>query len=543
MIEYFRLTGPHSNRLVASAQRDAPGEVSLCPATEGDSQHRNIRHTGRLTMEVKHDDRSQWIIEGLFAGPVFHARLIEEFERRGFTGYRLRPATVRFRDGELSNEYAELIVTGWAGVARPESGILLKEACTACGHKTYTRLQHPDKLIDWTQWTGEDFFMVWPLPADVLITKRVADALAELKVNGYAIERIEPSRFEHRVGSLSNYLPVDLAIRYGQPLGLECEPNCWPAAPPLPASAESEKPARFVWKPSPAEQCAKCIQHGDPAVRAAAVAQMRNLLAGPNNQFHACHACLELFESQHLTPEDAAVLAPAILIAWRRAEAWLQPRQQDPASIEWVIDAEYAPWRANGEVELDLLGFLPGDDVLHALREALTLADPRLKCFAVTSLLRRGESVDPAEIEHVARSLEMRMVFSRQLKKLGKLELMPERWLDPAELAASDLSHWASHPNELAAPPEEVQLMMKVLVESEDGPPEEVYLFRFREYPKPWEPGEGWMAGIAGPIRDGESHGSPWSSFKRWDEMTPQEHFQKLYYRYSACALKNSPGA
>jgi hypothetical protein len=79
--------------------------------------------------------------------------------------------------------------------------------------------------------------------------------------------------------------------------------------------------------------------------------------------------------------------------------------------------------------------------------------------------------------------------------------------------------------------------MDAVPIESEDGEEDFVYLFRFREYPKPWEPGEGWMAGIAGPIRDGESQGSPWSSFKRWDSMSPGDHFQKLY-RPSACARR-----
>src|SRR2546421_12646154 len=106
----------------------------------------------------------------------------------------------------------------------------------------------------------------------------------------------------------------------------------------------------------------------------------------------------------------------------------------------------------------------------------------------------------------------MRMIFCGQLHKLGMQSLMPERWVQPEELAASDLTEWASHPNELGVVPEQIELMLKCLVKSDDDDPhpDEVYLFRFREYPKPWEPGEGWFAGIAGPIRDGVSLCSPW---------------------------------
>jgi hypothetical protein len=49
----------------------------------------------------------------------------------------------------------------------------------------------------------------------------------------------------------------------------------------------------------------------------------------------------------------------------------------------------------------------------------------------------------------------------------------------------------------------------------------------------------GWLAGIAGPIRDGESIGSAWSSFKRWESMPPEEHFDKLYrVAYGNCPAR-----
>jgi hypothetical protein len=121
---------------------------------------------------------------------------------------------------------------GWAGVARPESGIRLIEACPGCGYKRYSGLQEVEQLIDWGQWSGEDFFMVWPLPKFRLVTRRVADVLEGLKVKSFSLgslRRIEvrkaPAALQgsrgFAVGRLSAFMPQDIAVKYGGPLGLE----------------------------------------------------------------------------------------------------------------------------------------------------------------------------------------------------------------------------------------------------------------------------------------------------------------------------------
>src|ERR1035441_270188 len=68
-----------------------------------------------------------------------------------------------------------------------------------------------------------------------MITKRVADALAELNVKSYTLESMlkrEEMPFAmnggYSVGALSSFLPEDLAIKYGEPLSLECKRGCWP---------------------------------------------------------------------------------------------------------------------------------------------------------------------------------------------------------------------------------------------------------------------------------------------------------------------------
>jgi hypothetical protein len=227
---YFNLTRAGSEQLTASRDEGAPykAETRICY----ENGHIHDRRTTSLALEVKHNKRDELMISSKAGEIVVHASLWAEFERRGFTGYRLKPATVRFRDGHLSHDYSELIVTGWGGIARPESGIELSEACPGCPAKRYTALREADQLIDWNKWTGEDFFIVWPLPKFKLVTKRVADALESLRVKSYQLgglrylelrstpESLRPLR-GFVVGALSDFVPDDIAHKYGKPLGLE----------------------------------------------------------------------------------------------------------------------------------------------------------------------------------------------------------------------------------------------------------------------------------------------------------------------------------
>src|SRR5258708_350692 len=193
MPEFFHLGEPESERLLASTDEAAPYQVRriTCPLNP---DHNHSRPTSPVALQVKHNKQDEWMISSWLGERVVHQALVAEFEKRKFTGYRLKPATVRFRDGALSSDYSELIVVGWAGVAPPESGIHLIDECPGCMLKHYSGLQDAERLIDWNQWTGEDFFVVWPLPAIPLITKRVAEALGELQVKSYRLGGVK--RFE-----------------------------------------------------------------------------------------------------------------------------------------------------------------------------------------------------------------------------------------------------------------------------------------------------------------------------------------------------------
>lgn len=149
--------------------------------------------------------------------------LLQEF---GFTGFEVKPVTARFKQStEKPPKLWELIVTGWAGMAKPESGIHLDEAnfCRVCGLRHYTSLIHPELLIDESQWDGSDCFMVWPLPKFRFVTNGVAQFIREQHLTGVQIERISEIKTLDSgfgPGRLSYRMPEDRARALGEPPGI-----------------------------------------------------------------------------------------------------------------------------------------------------------------------------------------------------------------------------------------------------------------------------------------------------------------------------------
>ncbi len=125
-------------------------------------------------------------------------------------------------------EYRRLIATGWGGMARPESGVRLMEECPGCVNKSYSAIVDPTELIDGSQWSGEDFFIVWPLPAFLFVSARVAQLLADVKAKSYTIGNLSERLVQQdpltsgkfKPSSLALYLPEDLAVKYGRSLGI-----------------------------------------------------------------------------------------------------------------------------------------------------------------------------------------------------------------------------------------------------------------------------------------------------------------------------------
>lgn len=147
------------------------------------------------------------------------------FRENGFTGYEVRPARAHFRGDPLGvpPPLWELVVTGWAGMASPESGVKLTYSCPFCGSIKYSCFDDASCLIDVNQWDGGDFFMVWPLPKFIFITDRVAQALRERKLTGFRLVRPDDLKCDFggfSPGRLSHWMPEARARELGEPLGI-----------------------------------------------------------------------------------------------------------------------------------------------------------------------------------------------------------------------------------------------------------------------------------------------------------------------------------
>jgi len=251
--------------------------------------------------------------------------------------------------------------------------------------------------------------------------------------------------------------------------------------------------------------------------------------SNPKLSFEIHRLCLAYCEAKLLSPPKLAPFTDQVLKSYRDLADKLRPAQKDQG-IGWMWEDAYQESRGDAALLLDLLGHLPSGRVEKPLREALEYRDPRLKYFALVSLLRLGKSVDVKHVDDVALHAEMRNWLYITLKQLGKSSLFPERLRTQKAFAEADMVNWLVYPTELNRVPDEIELMKVVTVDTglQDGI-YDYYLFRFRTKEPHWAAKDGWIAGVSGPYlrKDQpttESLGHTFSTFTKWDAKTPDEH-------------------
>jgi hypothetical protein len=143
-------------------------------------------------------------------------------ESARLTGYWTRPAKARLKRTGEPVPIRQLRVRGWGGVAPIESGIRLEERCPACPHTHYSPLTGPRWLIDPRNWDGSDFFIIWPLPAFVFVTKRVRQVFDDHGFKGAEFLKTFPNGGGSGYGPppLRSTFPDDPAHEIGDPLGI-----------------------------------------------------------------------------------------------------------------------------------------------------------------------------------------------------------------------------------------------------------------------------------------------------------------------------------
>ena len=249
----------------------------------------------------------------------------------------------------------------------------------------------------------------------------------------------------------------------------------------------------------------------------------------PENAAAIYELCLGFCKARQLPSEKLAAMVDRILKSYGACAAKVRAAQRDKG-IAWMWEESYMESREFAGLLLDLFGYLPAERVEKALREALDFNDPRVKLFAVISLLRLNRPIDKKNIEGIAHHAETRNLLYNELKGMGKGSLFPESYRTQRSFAESDMVNWLIFPTELDRAPDEIELMKVVTIDTGlPGGIYDYYLFRFRTFAPHWAAKKGWIAGVSGPFRrkdepTTDALGETFSHFAKWDSKTPDEH-------------------
>jgi hypothetical protein len=220
---FSRLDPPvaQSSRATLSEEGLEMGTI-FCPLNPG-HQRADVR---RSALRVRVAGAAGDIVWTWMTECLFSEKLIDLVQSKHLTGLTFRAATVLAPSGKpLAQNYKEVTVTGWAGMALAESGIRLEESCPGCGYLHYSCFTDPRKLIRDDQWDGSDFFIVWPLPRFIFVSPKVEDLFRRHNIGPCRFTPMSELKCGSSVGispgRLSDWLPSDRAKALGAPLGIE----------------------------------------------------------------------------------------------------------------------------------------------------------------------------------------------------------------------------------------------------------------------------------------------------------------------------------
>ena len=220
---FWNLESPSSTREQANWDDGMDWERIVCPVNPG--HQRAGKRITDLHIVVPSHGISDFIRTPVLSYCVIRDQVMRLFRKEGITGFVVKPVKVQCsRTDEAPPILWELVVTGWAGMAKPASGVRLDESasCRECGHLRYKGLCNPKELIDGSQWDGSDFFMVWPLPKYIFVTNRVVTIIRDHRLTGFHPAPVSELRKTDGFtpGRLHYYMPEDRARQLGEPLGI-----------------------------------------------------------------------------------------------------------------------------------------------------------------------------------------------------------------------------------------------------------------------------------------------------------------------------------
>lgn len=196
-------------------------------------------------------------------------------------------------------------------------------------------------------------------------------------------------------------------------------------------------------------------------------------------------------------------------------------RAEKPSGTAWRFSERHGELREQLGAWIDLAGHLRAPALVPLLVEASALRDPLLAGLAAVALLRRERRVGAAVWERVAADPETRAQLYEALADLDALAHFPARWRTWEAFACAEMVTWLTHPAELGAIPEAIELVQRLTTGKQA-----LYVWKFKD-------GKRWCAGVSGPYAE---KGAPrplhapatFSMFEAAASKTPEAHAKAI---------------
>lgn len=210
-------------KCIADSSDDAiaVSQIIKCPLNPG---HKRARRREKLDLVIPcsrpPDFVFTWMSECLMQSSVLRV-----LKHNQITGFETRPARATIKKTGAPVDVAELVVTGWGGIADERSGIREIERCPGCGLVRYSGVSDPAHILNPANWDGSDIFMVWPLPLYRFVTERFVQLVRDSGFTGVSFVQAFPALKRgvsngFTPGRLSHFMPSSRAHLLGEDLDI-----------------------------------------------------------------------------------------------------------------------------------------------------------------------------------------------------------------------------------------------------------------------------------------------------------------------------------
>jgi hypothetical protein len=143
---------------------------------------------GSLSVDFKESFEEEDFLWTWYSECLLKTKIANRLSVAGLTGFEIKVAKVTSHSRVVSEMYSEFALIGWGGVASKDSGVKITQTCPTCGMLTYSGVSNWRKLVDWGEWDGSDFFMIWPLPRYIFVTNRAVQTMKQMNLSGVSFK-------------------------------------------------------------------------------------------------------------------------------------------------------------------------------------------------------------------------------------------------------------------------------------------------------------------------------------------------------------------